>query len=131
MKKPSGVSGVKASELITRYIAGLGDWRGVTLATLREIILAATPGLTETTKWGAPVWESDGLICVAGAFKGHVKLTFSRGASLPDPKRLFNASLEGKRWRAIDFREGDAIDAAGLKALVKAAAALNAAATRK
>ncbi len=106
------------------YIDELGDWRAATLARLREVIRDAGPDLTETWKWGAPVWEANGIVCVAGAFKGHVKLTFPKGASLRDPKRLFNASLEGKTWRAIDFRQGDRIGV-GIKALVRDAVALN------
>jgi hypothetical protein len=126
MKKPAQGNS-NPSLLITMYINGLGDWRSATLTRLREVILSAGPDLTEAWKWGTPVWEANGLICVAGAFKGHVKLTFPTGASLKDPKRLFNASLKGKAWRAIDFHQGDRIDVAGIKALVRNAAALNAA----
>jgi hypothetical protein len=131
MKKPAPRSRSNPSLLITTYIDGLGDWRSATLTRLREIILRASPDVTEAWKWGHPVWEANGLICVAGAFKGNVKLTFAKGASLKDPKRLFNASLEGRTWRAIDFHQGDKIDAAGLKGLVKDAVGLNAVAKRK
>jgi hypothetical protein len=131
MKKPAPRSRSNPSLLITTYIDGLGDWRSATLTRLREIILRASPDVTEAWKWGHPVWEANGLICVAGAFKGNVKLTFAKGASLKDPKRLFNASLEGRTWRAIDFHQGDKIDAPGLKGLVKDAVGLNAVAKRK
>ncbi len=131
MKKPATSSKSDPSLLITMYIDELGDWRTATLTRLREIILKASPDLTEAWKWGTPVWEANGLVCVAGAFKGHVKLTFSKGASLKDPKRLFNASLEGRTWRAIDFHQGDKIDAAGVKGLVRDAVALNAITKRR
>jgi hypothetical protein len=131
MKKPAPGNTPDASRLITTYIDQLGDWRSATLARLREVILGAGPDITEAWKWGHPVWEANGVVCVAGGFKGNVKLTFSKGASLRDPKRLFNASLEGKTWRAIDFHQGDKIDAAGIKALVRDAAALNAITKRK
>ena len=124
-KKLASSGKSNAALLITMYIDELGDWRTATLMRLREVILSAGPDLTEAWKWDTPVWEANGLVCVAGAFKGHVKLTFPKGASLRDPRRLFNASLEGKKWRAIDFYQGDEIDAAGIKALVRDAAALN------
>src|SRR3990172_3059684 len=114
MKKPAHSSKSNPSSLITVYIDELGDWRTAPLTRLREIILSASPDVTEAWKWNHPVWEGNGLVCVAGAFKGNVKLTFSKGASLNDPKRLFNASLEGRTWRAIDFHKGDKIDAVGL-----------------
>jgi hypothetical protein len=123
--KKSAPGNSNPSLLITTYIDELGDWRTATLTSLREVILSAGPDLTEAWKWGHPVWEANGLVCVAGAFKGYVKLTFPKGASLRDPKRLFNASLEGNTWRAIDFHQGDKIDAAGIKALVRDAVALN------
>ena len=126
MKKPAPSSKSNPSSLITVYIDELGDWRTATLTRLREIILGANPDLREAWKWGHPVWEANGLVCVAGAFKGYVKLTFSKGALLKDPKRLFNASLEGRTWRAIDFHQGDKIDDAGVKGLVREAVALNA-----
>jgi hypothetical protein len=131
MRKTSPRNRSKASVLISSYIEELGDWRGVTLAKLREVILQASPAVAEGWKWGAPVWEANGLVCVAGAFKGHVKITFARGASLKDPGRLFNASLEGRAWRAIDFHQGDTIDAAGVKGLVRDAVALNTVAARR
>ena len=131
MKKPAPSSKSDPSLLITMYIDELGDWRTATLTRLREIILRASPDVTEAWKWSHPVWEANGLVCVAGAFKGNVKLTFSKGASLKDPKRLFNASLEGRTWRAIDFHQGDKIDAAGLKGLVRDAVALNAITRRR
>ena len=131
MKKPASSSRSNASLLITMYIDELGDWRTATLARLREVILRASPDITEAWKWGTPVWEANGLVCVAGAFKGYVKLTFAKGASLKDPKRLFNASLEGRTWRAIDFHQGDKIDAVGVKGLVRDAVALKAIAKRR
>ncbi len=131
MKKSAPINKPDASRLITRYIDELGDWRSATLTRLRQVILSAGPDLKEAWKWDHPVWEANGVVCVAGAFKGKVKLTFSKGASLKDPQRIFNASLEGKTWRAIDFHQGDKVDAAGLKALVRDAAALNAITKRK
>jgi hypothetical protein len=131
MKKPVQSSRSNASLLITMYIDELGDWRTATLARLREVILRASPDIMEAWKWDHPVWEANGNVCVAGAFKGNVKLTFAKGASLKDPKRLFNASLEGRTWRAIDFHQGDKIDAVGVKALVRDAVALNAIAKRR
>ena len=131
MKKPVSGDRSKASRLVTTYIDELGDWRTATLARLREVIRSAEPGIVEAWKWDHPVWEAGGIVCVAGAFKGYVKLTFPKGASLKDPRRLFNAGLGGKAWRAIDIRQGDKIDAAGLKALIRDAAALNAIPKRK
>ncbi len=117
-----------ASQLIDAKIAELGGWRGETLAKLRAIIRQADPEVVETVKWrkpsnpsGVPVWEHAGIICTGETYKDKVKLTFERGASLPDPKGLFNSSLDGKQRRAIDVFEGDEIDAAALKALVRAA----------
>lgn len=121
MKKASPRTPSRPSPLITKYIADLGDWRGATLARLRKIILEAAPGISEDWKWGTPVWVHNGLICAAGAFKDHVKINFFKGASLPDPKGLFNAGLDAKATRAIDFQEGDRIDAPALKALVRSA----------
>ena len=131
MNKPAPSGKSDASVLITKYIDELGDWRTAILARLREVILTADPSITEAWKWDHPVWEASGLVCVAGAFKGYVKLTFYKGASLKDPKRLFNASLEGRSWRAIDFHQGDKIDAAGVQALVRDTAALNAITKRR
>ena len=114
------------SEKIDKLIAGIADWRGKTFATVRKIILEADPGIAEEWKWmGSPVWEKGGIIAVANAHKGKVKLTFDKGAHIADPKKLFNAGLEGNQRRAVDFREGDKVDAAGLKALVRAAIAHN------
>ena len=121
-----------ASQLISRRIAELGDWRGDTLARVRALIREAAPGVVETVKWrkpsnpaGVPVWECAGIICTGDAFRDKVKVTFAKGAQLKDPAGLFNASLEGNAMRAIDLREGDAIDAPALQALVRAAVALN------
>jgi len=110
------------SQRIDRLIAGLTDWRGKTFAGVRKSILEADPEIIEEWKWmGSPVWSRDGMIAVADAHKGKVKLTFAYGASLPDPDKLFNASLEGNARRAIDFFEGDKINARALKNLVRAA----------
>jgi hypothetical protein len=115
------------SALIDGRIAALGDWRGETLARMRGLIRNAIPDVVETWKWrGVPVWEHDGILCTGETYKQVVKLTFAHGAALDDPARLFNASLEGNRRRAIDLREGEAVDAAAFKALVRAAAAFNA-----
>jgi hypothetical protein len=114
------------SQLIDGRVAELGDWRGEVLARMRALIHEVDPEVVETWKWrGVPVWEHDGIICTGETYKAVVKLTFAKGASLPDPARLFNSSLEGNTRRAIDIREGDAIDEAALKALVRAAVALN------
>ncbi|ESX52055.1 DUF1801 domain-containing protein [Mesorhizobium sp. C416B] len=118
--------GASASERIDAQIRELDDWRGKTLASLRKTILDADPEIIEEWKWmGSPVWSRDGMIAVGNAHKDKVKLTFSHGASLPDPDRLFNNGLNGKVWRAIDVSEGDEIDADALKALVRAAIAYN------
>jgi len=120
------------SEKIDKLIAGIADWRGKTFAQMRKIILEADPDIVEEWKWmGSPVWEKAGIIAVANAHKGKVKLTFDKGAHIPDPKKLFNAGLEGNQRRAIDFLEGDKIDAAGLKALVRAAIAYNQSKTKR
>jgi hypothetical protein len=126
MKKTTARGQVNPSKLITAYIAELGGWRGTMLAQLRKVILEAAPGITEEWKWDTPVWAHNGLVCATGAFKDHVKVNFFKGASLKDPKRLFNASLEAKATRAIDFSEGDKIDASALKDMIRAAVALNA-----
>jgi hypothetical protein len=127
-----------AAELIDAKIAALDDWRGEVLARMRELIRAADPDVVETVKWrkpsnpaGVPVWEHAGIVCTGETYKAYVKLTFAKGAALPDPAGLFNASLEGNVRRAIDIREGDAIDEAAFQALVRAAAALNDAQARK
>jgi hypothetical protein len=115
-----------ASKLIDARIEELGDWRGETLARVRALIREADPAVVETWKWrGVPVFEHDGIICTGETYKAAVKLTFARGASLDDPKRLFNSSLEGNTRRAIDIHEGDKLDEKALKALVKAAVDLN------
>ncbi len=123
MKKsaPSDV----APALIDARIAELDDWRGETLARLRKIIRAADPDVVEEWKWGIPVWSHGGIVCTGETYKSAVKMTFARGASLNDPSKLFNSSLEGSVRRAIDVREGEKIDEAALKALIRAAVALN------
>jgi hypothetical protein len=126
MNKPDAGSASKASKQIISYIAAIGDWRGPMLASLRKIILVASPELTEEWKWGSPVWSHKGLVCAASAFKDHVKVNFFKGASLKDPKRIFNAGLEAKTMRSIDFQKGDKINAAALKTMVRAAMAQNA-----
>ena len=127
-----------ASQLIDERIAALGDWRGETLARIRALIKEADGQVIEEVKWrkpsnpsGVPVWEHEGIICTGETYKDKVKLTFAKGASLADPSGLFNASLEGNTSRAIDIKEGDAIDEAALKALVRAAVALNAGADHR
>jgi hypothetical protein len=120
------VNSNKASELISKQIAKLGDWRGETLGRMRALIQEADPGVVEELKWmGTPVWSHDGIICTGETYKQVVKLTFMKGASLKDPARLFNSSLDGKTRRAIDIREGEEIDKAAFKALVLEAVALN------
>jgi hypothetical protein len=118
--------GESPAQLIDARIKALGDWRGETLARIRSLIQQAEPAVVETWKWrGVPVWEHAGIICTGETYKDHVKTTFARGAALEDPSGLFNASLEGAARRAIDFRQGETIDEAAFKALVRAAAALN------
>lgn len=114
-----------ASEQISAAIAKLGDWRGKTMARLRKLIGEAAPDLTEEWKWNTPVWSYKGNVLAVGAFEDHVKVNFFKGASLDDPRHLFNAGLEAKASRAIDIHESDKIDESALKALVRAAAALN------
>ena len=114
-----------ASEQIDARIESLGDWRGKMLARLRALIKEADPGVVEEWKWSNPVWSHDGLICTGETYKSAVKTTFARGAALPDPSRLFNSSLDGNVRRAIDFHEGDKVDEKALKALIRAAVALN------
>jgi hypothetical protein len=127
MKKQESGEGLPASELIDRRIAELGDWRGKTLARMRKLVHEAVPDVVETWKWmGTPVFEHEGILCTGETYKAVVKLTFAKGASLPDPKKLFNSSLEGNARRAIDIREGEEVDATAFKALVREAAALNA-----
>ena len=122
---PRGGSGESPSALIDAKIAALGDWRGEMLARLRALIKAADPGVVEEWKWSVPVWSHAGIICTGESYKKAVKMTFAKGASLPDPSGLFNSSLDGNVRRAIDFHEGDKPDAKALKALVRAAVALN------
>ena len=115
-----------ASELISKRIAELADWRGETLARMRKLIKAADPDVVEEWKWmGTPVWSHDGIICTGESYKKVVKLTFIKGASLKDPARLFNSSLDGKARRAIDIHEGEVVDASAFKALIRQAVALN------
>lgn len=124
MKKP--VPETSASALIDARIAALGDWRGAMLARVREVIHAADPEIVEEWKWrGTPVWSHGGIVCTGESYKAVVKLTFAKGAALADPKRLFNASLDGNVRRAIDLHEGDKLDAAALAALIRAAVAHN------
>ena len=126
--KSSGKGGPAAgtpAELIDERIKVLGDWRGETLARVRALIRQADPKVVEEWKWGGPVWSHGGIICTGETYKSAVKLTFARGASVEDPAGLFNSSLEGKTRRAIDIREGDAIDEKAFKALIRAAVAVN------
>jgi hypothetical protein len=118
------------SEQIDARIKELGDWRGEMLGRLRAIIKAADPQVVEEWKWNVPVWSHDGLICTGETYKSAVKMTFAKGASLKDPSRLFNSSLEGNTRRAIDFHEGDKINERALKALIRAAVTLNKSKTR-
>jgi hypothetical protein len=113
------------SKLIDARIKELDDWRGKTLARLRAVIRQADPDVVEEWKWNVPVWSHDGIICTGETYKSSVKLTFAKGAAVKDPAKLFNSSLEGNTRRAIDFREGDDVDADALKALIKAAVAVN------
>ena len=132
-KKHTGAKheGDSPSAKIDRRIAELDDWRGETLAKLRAIIREADPAIVEEWKWmGTPVWSHDGIICTGESYKQVVKLTFAKGASLKDPARLFNSSLEGNTRRAIDIREGDEVDEAAFKALIRQAVAFNGAGTR-
>ena len=126
-KSPSSsTSDSSASELIDGRIRELNDWRGETLARIRQIIKRADPEVIEDWKWrGVPVWEHAGIICTGETYKSVVKMTFAKGASLDDPKKLFNSSLEGNTRRAIDIREGETIDEAALMALIRTAVALN------
>jgi hypothetical protein len=125
MKKTQAKSTQPPAELIDAKINELGDWRGEMLRTLRALIKEAVPDVVEEWKWGIPVWSHHGLICTGETYKKVVKTTFAQGASLEDPSGLFNSSLEGKVRRAIDFHEGDRLDEPALKALIRAAAALN------
>ena len=131
MKESDASQGQSASELISKRIAELGDWRGETLSRMRKLIKAADPDAIEELKWvkpsspGTPVWSHDGIICTGESYTGVVKLTFAQGASLDDPARLFNSSLDGNTRRAIDIHEGEKVDESAFKALVRQAVALN------
>jgi hypothetical protein len=131
MKKSGASQGQSASELISKRIAELGDWRGETLGRMRKLIKEADPDVVEEWKWakpkspGTPVWSHDGIICTGESYKNAVKLTFAMGASLKDPARLFNSSLEGNVRRAIDIHEGEEVDESAFKALVRQAVVLN------
>ncbi|GFE79351.1 hypothetical protein GCM10011487_13510 [Steroidobacter agaridevorans] len=118
-------SGKSASQLIDARIRELNGWRGETLSRMRELILEADPEIVEEWKWSNPVWSRNGIICTGESYKSHVKLTFARGASVPDPSKLFNSSLEGNMRRAIDIKEGEQVDARAFKTLIKAAVARN------
>lgn len=126
MTEPAANADVPASELITRRIAELGDWRGAVLARVRALILSAAPDVVEEWKWmGTPTWSQHGVICTGESYRTAIKLTFAKGASLPDPGRLFNASLDGNVRRAIDLHEGDVVDADLFTALIREAVAVN------
>jgi hypothetical protein len=131
MKESDSNEGQSASERIDKRIAELGDWRGETLSRMRKLIKEADPDVVEEVKWvkstnpGTPTWSHDGIICTGEPYKSVVKLTFAKGASLNDPAKLFNSSLEGNTRRAIDIREGEKVDAGAFKALIRAAVALN------
>ena len=131
MKSGEQASGEAASRLIDQRIRDLGGWRGETLARLRALVLEADPQMTEEWKWAVPVWSHDGIVCTGEAYAKVVKLTFARGAKVPDPKHLFNSSLEGNTRRAIDIHEGETVDGRAFKALVKAAVALNGQSAKK
>lgn len=137
MNEPGSNRGENAAEQIDRRIADLGDWRGATLARMRQLIREADPDVVEEIKWvkarspGTPTWSDNGIICTGEVYKAIVKLTFAKGASLDDPAQLFNSSLEGNVRRAIDIHEGEVVDAPAFKALIRAAVALNAAAKAK
>jgi len=124
MKKPVAVESTSA--LIDKRIEELGDWRGKTLAKVREIMHEADPEIVEEWKWrGVPVWSHGGIVCTGETYKNHVKMTFAKGAAIEDPSGLFNGTLGGNTWRAIDIHEGDQVDEAALKDLIRAAVALN------
>jgi hypothetical protein len=126
MKRSGSTEGQSASELIDKRIAELGDWRGATLSRMRKLIKEADPDVVEEWKWrGTPIWSHDGIVCTGESYKSIVKLTFSKGASLKDPAKLFNSSLDGNTRRAIDIHEGEEVDASAFKALIRAAVALN------
>ena len=126
MKKSGASQDQSASELISKRIAELGDWRGETLRRMRKLIKEADPHIVEEWKWrGVPVWSHDGIICTGESYQKVVKLTFAKGAALKDPARLFNSSLDGNVRRAIDIQEGEKVDASAFKALIRQAIALN------
>jgi len=131
MKESDSNKGQSASERIDKRIAELGDWRGKTLSRMRKLVKEADPDVVEEVKWvkrtspGTPTWSHDGIICTGETYKSVVKLTFAKGASLKDPAKLFNSSLEGNTRRAIDIHEGEKVDAGAFKALIRAAVALN------
>jgi hypothetical protein len=132
MTKSKSQSGESPSRLIDARIEELRDWRGAMLGRIRAVIKNADPEIVEEWKWrGVPVWSHDGIICTGETYKAMVKMTFAKGASLEDPSRLFNASLDGNTRRAIDFRKGDTIDETALKALIRAAVALNTSKARR
>lgn len=137
MKKPDTNTAPSAADLISKRIADLGDWRGRALSKVRALIREADPEVVEEWKWvkptnpGTPVWSHDGIICTGETYKKYVKLTFAKGASLKDPKRLFNSSLDGNLRRAIDIHEGEDVDATAFKALVREAVAVNTAGRSK
>jgi hypothetical protein len=128
MKKSDASEGPSASELISKRITDLGDWRGETLKRMRKLIKEAVPDVVEEWKWmGSPVWSLDGILCTGEHYKDKVKLTFAKGASLKDPAHLFNSSLDGNMRRAIDIHEGEEVDELAFKALIREAVALNSA----
>jgi hypothetical protein len=137
MKKSGASHGQSASELISKRVAELGDWRGKTLSRMRKLIKKADPAIVEEWKWvkstkpGTPVWSHGGIICTGESYKNVVKLTFAKGASLKDPARLFNSSLDGNVRRAIDIHEGEEVDESAFAALVRQAVALNSSGTSK
>jgi hypothetical protein len=125
MKKSGASQGQSASELISKRIAELGDWRGETLGRMRKLIREADPDVVEEWKWMNPIWSHDGILCTGESYKNHVKLTFAKGASLNDPAHLFNSSLDGNVRRAIDIHEGEEVADSAFKTLVRQAVALN------
>jgi len=131
MKKSTSGKGESPSKLIDARIRELADWRGEMLGRLRTVIKQADPGVIESWKWDVPVWEHEGIICTGETYKAAVKLTFAKGASLKDPAGLFNSSLEGNVRRAIDFREGEKVNAKALQALIREAVKLNEAKKKK
>jgi hypothetical protein len=132
MKKPDTTQGQSASQLISKRIAELADWRGETLSRMRKLIQQADPGVVEEWKWrGTPVWSHNGILCTGESYKKVVKLTFAKGASLDDPAHLFNSSLDGNVRRAIDIHEAEEVDESAFKALIRQAIALNTAAKSK